>query len=213
MSDVQVTPFDPDHEDDSGRAYPWAPQSGETALAFSYFTSYRDSGPRRTVAATARALGREAGTLRMLSVKHSWPDRAKAYDAWLDRQATESLAQGRTQMRQAYVDMAETARKKIMQRLEKLDPDEMSVRDLAQWIELTNKIERQNREMPDKVIRHEGEVNIVDQLDTAARRSLMAEAQRILAERLGISRPDALESSIVDAEVVEVDDAGEAEGQ
>ncbi len=108
----EITPFEPDLESDDGQAFPWAPQPGETSLGFHYFGIYRDLGPRRTVAAAARELKCAAETLRALSAKFSWVDRALAFDAWLDARAVEELARGRTQMKQEHADIAILARKK-----------------------------------------------------------------------------------------------------
>jgi hypothetical protein len=203
-TDIEPTPFDAPHEDDSGRTFPWAPLEEETAMAFHAFAAYRDLPPsKRSIAAVARQIGKDPGHLRLLSAKHSWVDRAKAYDAWLDRQAVENLARGRTQMREAYVHAAEVAREKVMQRLRTLDPEEMSVRDLATWLELCNKVERQNRGEPDKVVEVKGQVSIADSLDADTRRSLMAEALAVLKDRLGIKDADELEAEILDAEVVD----------
>lgn len=204
MSEIQ-TPFEPDHEDDSGRAYPWAPQPGETSLGFHYFTSYRDLGARRTIAATARALKCTPETLRALSARYSWVDRALAFDAYLDARAVEELARGRTTMRQEHTDIAVLAREKILARLKTMNPMEMGARDMAAWLDLSVKIERQARGEADKKIEISGEVNVVEQLDADSRRSLMAEALAVLNERLGI--PAELEA-YVDADVVEEGDDG-----
>lgn len=204
MSDV--TPFEPEHEDDSGRAFPWAPQPGETSLGFQSFATYRDAGPKRTIASVARQLGRDAGTLRMLSAKYSWVDRALAFDAYLDKRSVEELARGRTQMRQEHADVAVLARTKILTRLKSMNPDELSVRDLAAWLELAVKLERQARGEPDKTVSVSGEVNVVEALGASERRSLMEQALSVLSERLGVTQP--VLEGIVEAELVE--DGGEA---
>lgn len=199
MSDV--TPFEPEHEDDSGRAFPWAPQPGETSMGFQAFATYRDAGPKRTIASVARQLGRDAGTLRMLSAKYSWVDRALAFDAYLDKRSVEELARGRTQMRQEHADVAVLARTKILTRLKSMNPDELSVRDLAAWLELAVKLERQARGEPDKTVSVSGEVNIVEALGASERRSLMEQALSVLSERLGVAQP--VLEGIVDGEVVD----------
>ncbi len=197
-----ITPFEPDHEDDSGQAFPWAPQPGETALGFHYFTIYRGLGPRRTVAAAARELKVVPETLRALSSRYSWVDRSLAFDAYLDARAVEELAQGRTKMRQEHADIAVLARRKIMDRLQKMNPDEMGARDLATWLDLSVKIERQARGEADKKIEVTGEINVIEQLDADARRGLMADALAVLNERLGIGQLEAY----VEAEIVEEED-------
>lgn len=209
---MTITPFDVDDEDDSGQAFPWALQPGETSLGFHYFTIYRDLGPRRTVAAAARELKVAPETLRALSAKFSWVDRCLAFDAYLDQRAVEELARGRTKMRQEHADIAVLAREKILARLKTMNPEEMGARDVATWMDLSVKIERQARGEADKKIEVSGEVNVIEQLDADARRSLMAEALAVLNERLGIGAADEIEQAYEDAEVVEdEDDGGQAE--
>lgn len=207
---MDVTPFEPEHEDDSGQAYPWGPQPGETAMGFQAFATYRDLPPgKRTIAAVARQIGRDATVLRALSAKFNWVDRAFAFDAWLDKRAVEDLARGRTAMRQDHADAAVMARQKILARLKTLDPNEFSVRDLAAWLELSVKLERQARGEPDRTVAVSGEINIVESLPADQRRSLMAEALKALSDRLGVhDRPAEIEA-YEDADVIEDEDERE----
>lgn len=210
MTQIEPTPFDVEHEDDSGRAFPWAPQKGETSAGFQAFAAYRDQSPsKRSIAATARALGRDASVLRALSAKFNWVDRALAFDAWLDARAVEELARGRTLMRQEHAEVAVMARGKIMARLKKLDPDEMSVRDLAAMLDLSVKLERQARGEPDRKVEVSGEINVVDTLSADERRNLMSEALAVLNERLGV-RPAMELDQYEDADIVEDEDGLQA---
>lgn len=209
MTDTEhvPSPFELDWEDDSGQIYPWGPQDGETSLAFHYFTVYRDLGPTRTVSAAARSLGKDATFLRQLSAKYAWVDRCMAFDVFLDRAAIESLVRGRTAMRQRHASVAELAFDKIFKRLQTLDPEDMSVRDLATWMDLSVKIDRQARGEADKTLKVEGEISIVDQLPTRERRNLMEQARAVLNQRLGIKELDSAE--IYEAEIVGDDDGGQ----
>lgn len=211
---MDVTPFEPEHEDDAGQSFPWAPQVGETAVGFQAFATYRDMPPgKRSIAAVARQVGRDPAILRALSAKFSWVDRAFAFDSWLDKRAVEELARGRTQMRQEHVDAAVLARTKIMARLKTMSPDELSVRDLAAWLDLAVKLERQGRGEADKRIEVSGEVNIVEGMSAQDRRSLMAEALKALSDRLGVNERPAEIEEYYDAEIVEEDSDARQEAQ
>lgn len=204
-----MTPFDVEVESDDGRAFPWAPQPGETALGFSYFQAYRSAGAGRTIAQTARDTGRDPGTLRALSAKFAWVDRALAFDRYVDARSVEELIRGRTQMRQEHATVAVLAREKIMARLKSIDPEEMNVRDLATMLDLSVKIERQARGEADKTLEIKGEVT-VEGLDAAARRALMEQAMAALGQRLGVPVYPELEA-YEEAEVVEEEtDGGES---
>lgn len=188
--------------DDSGEDFPWSPQPGETAIAYASFNAYRSQGPKRSIAATARETGRDASTLRALSSRFSWVERAVAFDAYLENREIEELAQGRVAMRKAHVNLAEIAREKILARLESLDPGEMTVRDLAVWLDLSVKIERQARGEADRTIRVEGEINVAG-MNAEQRRQLMAEALEVLNHRLGVTEHNREVTAYLDGEVVE----------
>ncbi len=208
MTEMERSPFDVDDQDDSGRPHPWAPQPGETDLGFHLFCLYRDLPPgKRSIAALARESGKSREVLRALSAKFSFEERALSFDAYLDARAVEELARGRTKMKQEHADIAILARKKILSRLQTMDPLEMGARDLAAWLDLSVKIERQARGEADRKVEVSGEVSMVEKLDAASRRSLMAEALAVLNERLGVPAPLELEA-YEDAEIVEDDDDG-----
>lgn len=73
----------------------WERQPGETSRAYAAFCSYRDLGPRRSLAAAYRA--RKPGSLDERAPGHwcewstrfRWVERAAAYDAFLDEQRRE----------------------------------------------------------------------------------------------------------------------------
>lgn len=205
MTELIPSPFETDWEDDSGRVYPWGPQPGENSLAFHYFATYRDLGPKRTVAAAAKSLGKDAHFLRQLSAKNSWVDRSLAFDAFLDRASVEALVRGRTTMRERHAEIAEVALDKVVSRLRNMDPNEMSVRDCATWADLAIKVARQARGEADKTLKIEGQIDVVDQLPTDQRRMLMEQARAVLSSRLGISEIEAY----VDAEVIDDGESGD----
>lgn len=194
-------PFDDGADyDDDGFPRPWAPQPGEDDVSFSYFVAYKSLPPKdRSAAAVARMFDVPVTAIRELARRFSWPDRALSYDAWLDRRASEELARGRAKMREDDVAIAKIAKDKILVGLRSLNPELMSARDLATWFDLAVKVERQARGEPDKVTQTNVEVNIVDQLDAAARRALMSEAMQVLASRIG---PAELEG-VIEGEVVD----------
>lgn len=207
MTDIEPSPFDDgDWFNDDGSLYPWGPQADETGLAYHYFSVFLRLGPGRTIAAAAREAGRSRDFFRELSPRYSWVDRAQAFDMHVERRATEELVRGRVKMREQHLEIAELAKAKIVARLKNLDPDEMSVRDLATWADLAVKIERQSRGEADKTLEVRGQIDVVDQLSTQERRALMEQARRVLNSRLGVKEIEA-DDGIIDAE--EVPDGGQ----
>jgi hypothetical protein len=64
---------------------PWERQPGEPPRAYAYFADYRNDGPLRSIAKTARNRRRSVSTLNEMSQRHRWVERAEAYDEYLDR--------------------------------------------------------------------------------------------------------------------------------
>jgi hypothetical protein len=114
-------------------------------------------------------------------------------------------------MREDHLALADLALEKIMTRMKQLDPNEMSVRDLATWADLSVKVARQARGEADKTLKVEGELAVVDKLSATERRTLMAEALSVLNKRLGREQPQI--EAYMDAEVIEEDDDGGEEGK
>lgn len=68
----------------------WERQEGESTRAFQGFAAYRDLGPARSIAQTARNLSKsKQGTLGPWSVIWGWVERAAAWDDQADRLARE----------------------------------------------------------------------------------------------------------------------------
>lgn len=70
----------------------WEMLPNETDNAFEAFRIYRDLGARRSIRETGKTLGKNLTTLGEWSVKYDWPNRARAYDRWMDQQATRAWA-------------------------------------------------------------------------------------------------------------------------
>lgn len=83
--DAPTPPANPDH--------PWEQRLNESDKAYAAFRVFRDLGPsKRTLAETARQLGKaRRGVVEEWAGKHRWVERAKAWDAELERIKREEL--------------------------------------------------------------------------------------------------------------------------
>jgi len=79
---------------------PWAQLPDESRHNMDMFQAYLDLGPNRTLAAVARQFGVTSTAITRPSSKFAWKDRARAFDAHLDRVY-------RAQLDQATRDMAD----------------------------------------------------------------------------------------------------------
>lgn len=77
--------------------HPWDMRPDESDNAFQAFATYRDLGAMRSIRAAGEQLGKNRVTLEQWSSKFDWPNRAKAYDKWMDQQATQAWADLRRQ--------------------------------------------------------------------------------------------------------------------
>lgn len=60
---------------------PWDRQPGETSKAYAAFEIYLDLADQRSTRRTAEALSKSEALINGWSRKHSWPDRARAWDS------------------------------------------------------------------------------------------------------------------------------------
>lgn len=77
---------------DTPEEHPWARRDGETEVAFSAFTVYRDMGTSRSTRAVANSLGKSAQLISRWSSVHDWVDRVRAFDNHRDAQHLEATA-------------------------------------------------------------------------------------------------------------------------
>lgn len=133
------------------RSEPWERQPGEGAKAYQAFALYRDAGIERSADKVAATLGKSRNMLYRWSVAHSWVLRASSFDRHEDRifQLARRAQQRRAADRQARI--AGAMMSKLVERLQSLDVAKMSLREMAHWLDVTAKVERQALGIADKV--------------------------------------------------------------
>lgn len=139
---ARAHPLDPD-------ANPWERQPGESSKAWQAFLKFRDSEERHV-----RSIG---GSAMDWSREWSWGYRCFEYDRYLDRVDVEALVRYRRTMNKRHRDIAMAAQGKIVQYLQRMDVKDMKPSDLARWLEVAIKVERQaaGAELPDGTTVHE----------------------------------------------------------
>jgi hypothetical protein len=65
---------------------PWEHRSGESSPAYRAFAHFRDMGEDRTIAATARELGKSESLLRRWAARHEWWPRVREWDLENERE-------------------------------------------------------------------------------------------------------------------------------
>lgn len=121
---------------------PWERQSGESAKAWEAFRLYRDAGVDRSVRKTAEALSKSRQLIERWSSDWGWVVRVDAWDKEQDRLHQVELAKQRRAMALRHARIAAAMQGKIVERLQAIKPAELSVGQLASWLQVATTVER-----------------------------------------------------------------------
>lgn len=129
-----------------GRGKPWEQQPGESGPAFEAFSIYRDLGAGRTVAAVTEKLQKSDSLLRRWKNKWSWRERVIAYDSAIAEEARRKIIKERKEMNIQHVKIAMQLQKKALEALNVLQAEEMTPKDIKEFIKMATDLERLSRE-------------------------------------------------------------------
>lgn len=115
---------------------PWDRQPDETPHKYGQFLAYRDLGRARTLAKTGEALGRSAGYLRLISAEYRWVERAEAWDQDLDQAHQREWLDTRRAAAEHDARILNKAAEMLADRLDTLDPDDLSPGDVARLLDV-----------------------------------------------------------------------------
>jgi len=135
----------------------WDRQPGESTKAYAAFCIYRDMGVERSIEKVYEKRSKRGplSRLKNWSVKHNWVERAKAYDDYIEKRKREEKEKAILEMADRQARLAIAFQQRVAQRLQVLDPSELSPSDLARWFEIAAKIERLNRGEPTEIGKQE----------------------------------------------------------
>lgn len=120
----------------------WDRQPGETPKMYDRFAEFRDMGRTRTLKRLAEKLNRSVRTLQQYSHEYSWTDRAHAYDQHMDAQWRNALAENSRRMVQEHLKVGRALLSKVQQRLETMEPEDLSPQDCDRWLNTYSKLSR-----------------------------------------------------------------------
>lgn len=126
---------------------PWEQRDGESAKAFEAFKVYRDLGAKRSITLVCERLDKTRALIGRWSAKYQWVTRAAAWDREDDRKFLAEQRYARKSIARKQQRMVGTFQSKLLQRLNTLDPSELSAAELIRWLEITTKIEAQSAEV------------------------------------------------------------------
>ena len=100
---------------------PWEQQPGESAKAFEAFAIYRDMGVERSVRKVTQRLNKSLTLIGKWSSRYNWPERARAYDRDLDRQAHAQAVRDVRSMTNRHIRITMQLQAKALEALEQLN--------------------------------------------------------------------------------------------
>ena len=129
----------------SGEGVPWEQQPGESAKAFEAFAIYRDMGVERSVRKVTQRLNKSLTLIGKWSSRYNWPERARAYDRDLDRQAHAQAVRDVRSMTNRHIRIAMQLQAKALEALEQLNVATLSPKMQLAFLAKATEIERMNR--------------------------------------------------------------------
>ena len=124
---------------------PWEKQPGESAKAFEAFAIYRDMGVERSVRKVTQRLNKSLTLIGKWSSRYNWPERARAYDRDLDRQAHAQAVREVRSMTNRHIRIAMQLQAKALEALEQLNVATLSPKMQLAFLAKATEIERMNR--------------------------------------------------------------------
>lgn len=129
---------------------PWERQKGESEKAYEAFAAYRDMGPERTVAAVVERLQKSRSLLDRWKERWDWKERARAYDNELEKEARAKAVKDRRAMTERHIGIAMQLQKKALEALGSLSVEDMSPKDIKEYIKMATDLERLNRTLEEE---------------------------------------------------------------
>lgn len=124
---------------------PWERQKGESEKAYEAFVAYRDMGEKRTLIAVAEKLGKSDTLIRRWKDRWEWKERVRAYDNDLEKEARAKAIKDRKDMTARHIGIAMQLQKKALEALQGLSVEDMTPKDIKEYIKIATDLERLNR--------------------------------------------------------------------
>lgn len=136
---------------------PWERQKKESEKAYEAFLVYRDLGAKRTFAAVAEQLQKSGSLIRRWKDRWEWTERVRAYDNELEKEARAKAVSDRKKMAERHIGIAAQLQKKALEALACLSVEEMSPRDIREFLKMATDLERLNRTLDEDNSKGESE--------------------------------------------------------
>ena len=120
-------------------------QPGESTQAFEAFRTYRDLGLKRSNKAVSDTLSKSRQLISRWKATWNWDERVRAYDTALEREAHKEAVKNLKDMTSPHIKIAVQLQNKALEALQRVKVEDMSPRDIREYIKLATDLERLNR--------------------------------------------------------------------
>lgn len=144
---------------------PWERQPGESEQAFEAFKIYRDLGVRRSNAEVCKQLSKSRQLISRWKSKYEWDERVRAYDNDLEKQQHAEAVKNLKDMTGRHIKIAMSLQRKALEALDKLKVEDMTPKDIKEYIKMATELERLNRltsAAKDESLEEEEQQTVVD---------------------------------------------------
>lgn len=129
---------------------PWERQKGESEKAYEAFSIYRDMGEKRTIVAVVKRLEKSRSLIDRWKDRWEWTERVRVYDNDLEKEARAKAIKDRKDMTERHIGIAMQLQKKALEALKGLPVEEMSAKDIKEFIKMATDLERLNRTLEEE---------------------------------------------------------------
>lgn len=144
---------------------PWERQPGESEQAFEAFKIYRDLGVKRSNAEVCKQLSKSRQLISRWKSKYEWDERVRAYDNDLEKQQHAEAVKNLKDMTGRHIKIAMSLQRKALEALDKLKVEDMTPKDIKEYIKMATELERLNRltsATKDESLEEEEQQTVVD---------------------------------------------------
>lgn len=138
---------------------PWERQKGESEQAYEAFSKYRDMGDKRAITAVAKELSKSRQLIERWKERWEWKERVRAYDNELEKEARKKAVADRKAMTERHIGIAMQLQKKALEALSTLSVEDMSPKDVKEYIKMATDLERLNRTIEEESGKSGGEAS------------------------------------------------------
>lgn len=151
---------------------PWERQKGESAQAYEAFSIYLGMGAERSLSAVAKQLSKSLPLIKRWSREKEWQERIRAYDNDVEKQARRKAVAARKDMVDRHIGIAMQLQKKALEALGSLSVEDMTPKDIKEYIKMATDLERLNRTLEEEstAAKDDGPAQLADTIIAAYQR-------------------------------------------